>query len=198
MTTTISQVVSTNRIVTAEFVKLTLAKSTNPVTYEIMTYSNSFREETVDGTLFKPLGGLLQVGSHRRDIESTGYDMTVSLSGVEKQNLYAVLSSEYIIKGSTIEIYRAFYDDEFNIIGSAVKRYTGIITNYNVEESYGDRNDTYTISVVCSNFKTVLEKKVTGRFTNNQSWKTLGLSRDTSMKNVASMALQQFDFGKKK
>jgi hypothetical protein len=198
MSTTITQVAGVDKIVTAECVKLTLAKSTNPITYEIMTYSNTFREEIIDGVTFKPLGGLLAIGPQRRDLESTGYDMTVSLSGVEKQNLYAVLSDSYIIKGSTIEIYRLFYDEFYNVIGSAVKRYTGVITNYNIEENYGERENTYTISVVCSNFKTVLEKKVTGRFTNDKSWKTLGSSTDTSMKNVASMSLQQFDFGKKK
>jgi hypothetical protein len=77
-----------------------------------------------------------------------------------------------------------------------VLRYTGIITNYVIDENFGDMANTFVLSLHCSSFKRVLETRVAGRFTNKNSWQSF-YPNDKSMNNVAALANIRYDFGKK-
>jgi hypothetical protein len=177
----------------AEFVKLTVyneyGNAGNISTY---TFSSAYTAETIDGTVYEPLGGLLAVGGQPRDLRVTSADTSISLSGVDANNIYLVLGTK--IKGSTIEIIRGFYNNNY-ILTNAYPRFTGVITSYSITEDRTGIEDTFTVAINASSAKLVLENRVSGRFTNKSSWQVFN-STDSSMNNVYSIADQTFDFGK--
>jgi hypothetical protein len=177
----------------AEFVRLTVYNEYGNIgNANVYTFSSSYKEETIDGQVYSPLGGLLGVGIQQRDIRVTSADTSVSLSGIDGNNMYVVLAS--LIRGSKLEITRGFYNNNY-VLTSNAKRFTGIVTNYNISEERSDQNDNFTITLNASSFKTVLENRIAGRKTNSESWKESNPT-DTSMDRVPSLADRSFDFGK--
>lgn len=178
----------------AEFVKLTIyndySNIANTTTY---TFSSAYSSETIDGTTYTPLGGLLNVGVQQRDLRVTSADTSISLSGVDGNNIYIVLGTK--IKGSEIEIIRGFYNNNY-ILGNTYTRFTGIVTSYSIAEDRMDDHDTFTVTINASSYKTVLENRLAGRKTNQQSWQVFN-SSDSSMNNMYSLSGRKFDFGKK-
>ena len=99
----------------AEFVKLTIYNEYgNTANNNVYTFSSSYQEETIDGLIYSPLGGLLAVGVQQRDIRATSADTSVSLSGIDGNNMAIVLGS--LIRGSKLEITRGFYNNNYIII----------------------------------------------------------------------------------
>ena len=196
MTTYIPQVYNTTYVNNAEFVKLTVTNNDNTTT--IYTFSTSYKDETIDGVVYLALGGLIGVGAQQRDIRVTSYDTTITLSGVGPENIYAVLGTK--IKGSLIEIYRGFYDVNYEL-ENVVLRYNGIITSYTVTEELAvlDKNDVFMVSVNCSSYKTILENRISVRQTSPNHWNEYPdapATTDTSMVNVPNLINAYFDFGK--
>lgn len=193
MTQNIVEVQDAPSITSAEFVKLTVYNDFSNVSdISTYTFSSAYKPEVIDGQTFLPLGGLLQVGAQNRELSVTSSDTIISLSGISGNNMSIVLGTK--IRGSEIEVYRGFYDNN-QVLGNTYLRFTGIITSYAVEEDRSEQNDIFTIAVSASSYKTVLENRVTGRKTNSESWKFYNAS-DTSMDRVASISGVQFDFGK--
>lgn len=198
------------KVINAEFVILTVNDSANVQQTTTYTFSNSYKTESfsVGGVTytFQALGSYLSVAPQQRDLELTAYDTTITLAGIVEQNIYAVLSSDHLIKGSQVEIWRGFYDANYNLdtmLSPPVRRYRGIVTSWNISETRENQTDDFVVSINCSNFKTVLENRIAGRFTNPTNWQytynkdqpTQGL--DTSMRNVPNLINKNFDFGKK-
>lgn len=179
-----------NYINNAEFVKLTVYNADNSTT--VHTFSTSYKNETIEGTVYLALGGLLNVGSQQRDLRVSSSDTTISLSGLQSNNIYLVLGTK--IKGSKIQIFRGFYDTNY-ILTSVVKRYDGIITSYTITEDLEGETDNFAISVNCSAYKVILANKLSGRKTNSQSWKEYD-SNDISMDKVQTLDGAYFNFGK--
>jgi hypothetical protein len=181
----------------AEFVKLTIYNDvSNTADTTIYTFSSAYKYETIDGTQYSPLGGLLAVGVQQRDIRVTSADTSISLSGIPSDgsdNMAIVLGTK--IRGSKVEIIRGFYNDNY-VLTSVAQRFTGIITSYNITEERHNLVDNFTITLNASSYKNVLENRVAGRKTNGESWKVF-YPTDTSMDNVYSLADQYFDFGVK-
>lgn len=176
----------------AEFVKLTIYNDVNnPGDVSVYTFSSSYKEEEIEGQIYSPMGGLLAVGIQQRDIRVTSADTSLSLSGINGDNIYVVLANK--IRGSKLEITRGFYDDQY-ILTSAVPRFTGIITSYNISEERHDLVDNYTVSINASSFRYVLENRIAGRKTNKESWQSF-FPTDGSLNNLYSISDQQFDFG---
>tara|TARA_R110002126_G_scaffold176105_1_gene324722 strand:+ start:102 stop:773 length:672 start_codon:yes stop_codon:yes gene_type:complete len=176
----------------AEFVKLTIYNEYgNTANSNVYTFSSSYKEETIDGQAYSPLGGLLAVGVQQRDIRVTSADTTIALSGVSGNNIYVVLDNK--IRGSKLEITRGFYDNNYNLTSNA-HRFTGIVTNYQITEERQDQDDNYTVSLMASSFKSILENRIAGRKTNSESWKEYNPT-DTSMDRVPSLADRAFSFG---
>ncbi|CAB4153407.1 hypothetical protein UFOVP623_25 [uncultured Caudovirales phage] len=174
----------------AEFVKLTIVNSNTTTT--VHTFSSSYKNEVIDGTTYLALGGLLNIGSQQRDLRVTSSDTTITLSGLMSENMYLVLGTQ--IKGSLIEIWRGFYDDNY-ILVNTVRRYNGIITSYTITEDIQENIDNFVISVNCSAYKLALENRIAGRKTNSNSWKTFNPT-DVSMDKVPALDNAYFDFGK--
>ena len=176
----------------AEFIKLTVYDEFNlPTTH---TFSSSYKPEVIDGQLYLALGGLLNIGTQQRDLRVTGSDTTITLSGLESENIYLVMGTK--IKGSLIEIWRGFYGPDYLLVNT-VRRYNGVVTSYTITEDIqqNDNIDNFVISINCSAYKTVLENRISGRKTNANSWKQFNAT-DISMDNVQAISEAYFDFGK--
>jgi len=181
------------QINSAEFVKITIYNDyTDPTDTTVFTACSSYQDETIDGTVFNAAGGLLAVGSQQKDIRVTSADTTVALSGFTSGIIGTVLGTK--IRGSKLEIWRGFYNDQ-GVLTSNAKRFTGIITGYNIAEDRADLDDNFTIAVSASSYKTVLENRLASRRTNPESWESFN-PNDSSMTNIYSIATQTFDFGK--
>jgi hypothetical protein len=182
-------------VINAEFIKLTIYNDvSNSANTSVYTFSSAYQEETIDGQVYTPLGGLLAVGVQQRDLRTTSADTSITLSGIDGNNIYAALGTK--IKGSKIEITRGFYNNNY-VLANTAHRFTGIVTSYNIGEDLQliEDTDNFTVTVNASSFKSVLENRIAGRKTNPASWQVFNTT-DSSMNNIYSISDQNFDFGK--
>lgn len=194
MTTTINAVTSPS-IRHGEFVRLTVGKAPSTTVY---TFCNAAAPITVSGITFTALSVLLSVADVQRDIKSTSDDMTIALTGINPTYVSLILSSN--IKGSIVEVWRGFFDSNNQIITSPTtqffKRYQGIVSNVSITENWNEqlRQRIATCSISSSSMRRVLENRLSGMKTNQQSWQSV-YSGDTSMNRVAQISNTYFDFG---
>lgn len=183
---------SGNSINYAEFVRLT----TPSYTY---TFCNAAAPITVNGITFEDLGSLMGISEVQRNIKANSADLKITIIGINPANVGLVLGME--IKGSKLEVWRGFLDDNNQIITTPTqqffKRYQGIVNNIAIDESYDirARQRLATCVISSSSMRFVLENRVAGMITNQQNWQTL-YPNDTSMNRVAVIASTYFDFGK--
>ena len=193
MTTTMAALSAAN-IRHAEFIKLSVGST--PTVY---TFCNAAASITVSGTTYSNLGSLLMLGSVQQDMKNTAADLTISLTGIDPNNIALMLSSN--IKGSLVEVWRGFLDTNNQIITTPTtqffKRYTGIINNVSITENFDDKTRVRvaTCSIACCSMRKVLEARIGGMKTNQKSWQFV-YPNDTSMNRVSVISNQYFDFGK--
>ena len=206
MSTAITQVQDKLILRDAEFVRITMADDAGTV----YTFSTSYKQETLSSnqfpnqpyteystsTVFSPMGGLVAISGHQRDLSVTSYDTSISLAGIDQTRLNLILNADRGLKGAKVEIWRGFYTENYVLDGNPVLRYTGIVTGYNLEENYSDMADTYQMTIHCSSFKRVLEVRLAGRFTNKSSWRSVN-ANDAGMDNVAALNGAKYNFGQK-
>lgn len=157
----------------------------------VLTYSTSYKDEVISGNTYTPLGGLLTVGAQTRNMRVTSGETTLTLSGIDGNNIYTVLATN--IRGSEVEIIRGFYNNNF-VLSNTYARFRGIVTSYGITEDREGLNDNFTVSVGASSYKTVLENRIAGRKTNKESWQFFDPT-DTSMNQVYAISGVTFDFG---
>jgi len=193
MTTTMAAL-SANNIRHAEFIKLSVGST--PTVY---TFCNAAAPITVGGTTYSNLGSLLMLGNIQQDMKNTAADLTISLTGIDPNNIALMLSSN--IKGSLVEVWRGFLNTNNQIITTPTtqffKRYTGIINSVSITENFDDKARTRvaTCSIACCSMRKVLESRIGGMKTNQKSWQFV-YPGDTSMNRVSVISNQYFDFGK--
>ena len=176
----------------AEFVKITVFNDyANTANVNVYAISSSYKNETISGTTYSAVGGLLGVGAQNRNLRVTQGDTNITVSGIDGNNIGLVLDSK--IRGSEVEVIRGFYDANF-ILTNTYARFTGIITSYALEQDRINDIDNFTITLSASSYKTVLENRISGRKTNKESWRFFN-SSDASMDNVYAISGVQFDFG---
>jgi hypothetical protein len=177
----------------AEFVKLTVGTAAT-----VYTFCNAAAPITVGGITFANLGALLSVGDVQRDIKATSDDMTIQLTGIDPVNIGIILGNQ--IKGSLVEVWRGFFDANNQIITSPTtqffKRYQGIINSVSITEDFNTdaRTRIATCSISCSSMRAILQNRLSGVKTNQNSWQFL-YPNDTSMNRVAEISNTFFDFG---
>mgnify|MGYP003638999382 CR=1 FL=1 len=208
MTTTMAALTA-NNIRHAEFIKLSVGAT--PTVY---TFCNAAAPITVGGTTYSNLGSLLMLGNIQQDMKNTSADLTISLTGIDPNNIALMLSSNIKgslvevwrgflanIKGSNIDVWRGFLDSNNQIITSPsqqfFKRYTGIINSVSITETFDDKARTRvaTCSIACCSMRKILESRIGGMKTNQKSWQFV-YPGDTSMNRVSVISNQYFDFGK--
>jgi hypothetical protein len=176
----------------AEFIRITV----NGTPY---TFCNAATSITVSGITFAGLSALLTVGDVQRDLKATSDDFVFELTGLNPTYIALILSDD--IKGSIVEFWRGFLDSNNQIINTPTlqffKRYQGIVNTVSISEKFNDeiRERIATCTISCASFKQILENRIAGVKTNEQSWQVF-YSNDTSMSRTAIIQNQYFDFGK--
>lgn len=171
----------------------------NGTTYYI---SNLYAPITYNGNTYTQLGHFLNMSELQDDLKATNNNITISMSGIPPDDgspnyMNIVLNSN--IKGSRVQIFRAFfnYTNDALIPGAVYQRFNGYVSNYALNENWDQDGKlvSNTISIQCSSVHAILERKYSGRRTNNQD-QTFFFPGDTGFFLVKDLADSQFDFGK--
>lgn len=192
MTQTITSVNNQVKITDAEFIKLTIELTAGGT--ETYTFSSAYKHEVIDGVTYLPTGGFLSISQHQKSIDSTNFDTSIQLAGIDQQNIFIALSPIYKLKGSVVEIYRGFYNDAY-ILTETSLRFTGIVNSFTITEEQDENDLSYAVALTCSNFKSIFENKRSGRFTNKASWQRYAPT-DKSMNRIETLHNKAFDFGR--
>lgn len=171
----------------------------NTTTYYI---SNAYSPIVYNGNTYTQLGHFMGMSEIQDDLRITNNQIGIQLSGIPPDDgspnyMSVVLNSN--IKGSKVQIYRVFFDvstGDYNAT-QVYLRFSGYVSNYSLSENFDQDNKlvSNTIGIQCSSIHAIMEKKYTGRRTNDadqQRW----FPGDTGMYRVKILADSQFDFGK--
>jgi hypothetical protein len=192
----ITPVDGTNNIRYADFVRVT----TPSATYRFATTPSALTIPAVDAEPFDALGALIKVGNAQRDIKSTANETTFTLVGIDTALLGWVLGQE--IKGSQIEAWHGFFDTNGALIttggdGGLYQFFNGYISSFSISEEWMEETRQFVgiITVAASAIQIILQNRVAGRYTNNNSWQFFEAG-DTSMNRVAFISTINYLFGK--
>lgn len=192
----IAPVQNTNNIRYADFVRVTSPSGT----YRFATTPSALTIPAVDALPFNALGQLVRVGEAQRDIKSTANETTFTLVGIDQAMLGFVLGQQ--IKGSQIEAWKGFFDTNGQLIttggsGGLYQFFNGYISSFSITEQWLEevRQFVGVITVAASSIQLILQNRVAGRYTNDNSWQFFNAG-DTSMDRVAFITTINYQFGK--
>jgi hypothetical protein len=203
MANNIPPIQNTNNIRMADFIRITTQDALGVTEiYRLASTPSVLTIPAVDSEPFDALGPLVKVGDATRDIKSTANETSVTLVGIETAQLGWVLSNK--IKGSLIEMWHGFFDDNNELIttggtGGLYKFFTGYVNSFNITEQWFEEGRMYlgVINVTASSIQIILQNGTSGRYTNNNSWNFFAPG-DTSMERVAVIQNINYFFGKDK
>jgi hypothetical protein len=192
----ITPVDGTNNIRYADFIRIT----TPDDTYLFTTAPSNMTIAAIDAAEFNAVGVLIKVGEAQRDIKSTANETTVTLTGIDTAMLGFVLGQQ--VKGSQLEMWHGFFDTNGALITSGgvdglYQFFSGYISSFTISEQWMEEVRTYvgTITVSASPIQLILQNRLAGRYTNNNSWQFYN-SGDTSMNRVNFIETINYQFGK--
>jgi len=192
----ITPVDDTNNIRIADFVRIV----SGATTYRFATTPSALTIPAVDASPFTALGGLIKIGDATRDIKSTANETTLTFVGLDTAYLGWVLGQD--IKGSQIQMWHGFFDTNGALIttggsGGLYQFFNGYINSFSISEQWMEEIRGYvgTITMSASSIQLVLQNRVGGRFTNNNSWQFFNPG-DTSMDRVSFITNINYQFGK--
>lgn len=166
---------------------------------ETILVSSHDQSITLAGDTYPAIGDLLAVSDLTNELKASQTDVTITLSGIPSTYMAMVLTTP--IKGSKVEIRRAFFDANtgafLSISGNPILEFSGVINNFSIDEGWTDdrtQTVTSTISLSCSSIMSVLTNKVSGRRTNHAD-QTYWFPGDLSMDRVSVISDAVFDFG---
>lgn len=193
---TITPVVGTNNIRMADFIRIT----TGTATYRFTTGPSDATISAVDANPFSAVGVLMKVGDAQRDIKSTANETTITLTGIDTAMLGWVLGQN--VKGAKVELWHGFYDTSNALIttggvGGLYQFFNGFINSFSISEQWMEEARAFvgTITVSASAIQLILQNRVAGRYTNNNSWQFFN-ANDTSMNRVNYLETVNFPFGR--
>jgi len=186
----------TSNIRIADFIRI----NTGVATYRFTTAPNNITVSAVDTNPFSAVGTLMRVGNIQRDIKSTANETTVTLVGIDTSMLGWVLGQR--VKGSSIQMWHGFFDTNGSLIttsgtGGLYQFFDGIVTSFAISEQWMEEARMYvgTITVSASAIQLILQNRIAGRYTNNNSWQFFNTG-DTSMNRVSFIETINYAFGK--
>lgn len=192
----IAPVDGTSSIRLADFLRV----NTGGDIYRFTTAPSDTLVPAVDSTAFSAVGTLMKVGDVQRDIKSTANETTVTLIGIDTAMLGWVLGQT--VKGSQIEMWHGFYNEDNELItsggtGGLYQFFSGVITSFTISETWMEEARGYvgTITIAASAIQLILQNRIAGRYTNNNSWQFFN-SGDTSMNRVNFIETINYQFGK--
>ncbi len=158
--------------------------------------SNAYKAVTYNSNSYTECGAFLQVGQFSEDIKTTNGDINIALSGIPSNIDYIQTILGANIKGGTCKVYRAFFDDNYQIT-NVYQRFSGIITNYSISEDENilDSRITNSVGISVASINTLLENRVTGQRTNPADRKEL-YPTDETFYRVPELHNVNFDFGR--
>lgn len=180
----------------AMFVKVTVYDDVG--VDEVWTYSDYHKTLTIDGTNYTGLGQLMNLTESQTDLRLSGFELTMSISGIPSANISDFLNKK--IKGSSVQVLRGIFDVNtgtlLSITGNPAGRFYGIVTNYAINEDYPEfgKDATNTISMICNSNVGMFGSKLAGRYTNPASEKKY-YPNDLSMDRVPNISNSNFNFG---
>lgn len=191
----ITPVQNTNNIRIADFVRITTPTNT----YRFSTAPTALTIPAVDSVPFSAVGSLVTIGDVQRDIKSTGNDTTVTFIGLDTALLGWILSQN--VKGSQVEMWHGFFNTDGTLItsggtGGLYQFFNGYIHAFAISEQWMEqvRKFVGTITITASNIQTILNNRIAGRYTNDNSWQFF-TPGDTSMNRVAFISTINYRFG---
>ena len=158
--------------------------------------SNAYKAVTYNSNSYTECGALLQVSQFTEDIKTTNGDITISLSGIPSNINYLQTILGAKIKGGIATVYRAFFNDNYEIT-NVYQRFKGVITNFSVSEdaSLLESELTNSVAVSVASINTLLENRIAGQRTNPTD-RLEFFATDQTFKRVPDLHNVQFDFGK--
>lgn len=161
---------------------------------EVYRISNIYTPITHQGETYLPLGNFIGVSDIIDDITASNADVSINLSGINEDAITLVLATP--IKGSEVQIFRAFIDEDTGLplSGQVYLRFKGYINNFSIGETYGMSDSSHTVSMSATSIHSLLEKKQTGRRTRPTDQKRF-YPGDTSMDRIVSLNKTTFNFG---
>jgi hypothetical protein len=201
MSNNIPPIQNTNNIRMADFIRVTTTDALGATQiYRLASTPSVLTIPAVDSEPFDALGALVKVGDATRDIKSTANETSITLVGIESAQLGWVLSNK--IKGSLIEMWHGFFDDNNELIttggtGGLYKFFTGYVNSFNITEQWFEESRMYygVINVTASSIQIILQNGTSGRYTNNNSWQFF-TAGDTSMDRVSVIQNINYFFGR--
>jgi hypothetical protein len=153
---------------------------------------------TINSESYTALGQLLSISDSSSELRATPQEVTIQISGIPNTNVTDIINNP--VKGSSIKIYRAFFDPStgqlLSISGNPAQKFQGIVSNYDVSDELdmGSLIGTVTVTLTCTNVVELLNNKIAGRRTNTVDQKTYYPS-DISMDRVYALVNSNFNFG---
>jgi hypothetical protein len=186
----------TNNIRYADFVRVT----TPDITYRFATTPIPMTIPAVDALPFDAVGPLVKVGNAQRDIKSTANETTFSLVGIDTAMLGWVLGQN--VKGAQIEAWHGFFNANNELItdggtGGLYQFFNGYVNSFSINEEWMEDIRQYVgmITVSASSIQMILQNRIAGRYTNDNSWQFYDAG-DTSMNRVSFVSTINYYFGK--
>jgi hypothetical protein len=174
----------------ATFVKITIDG------YGDLNMSNHRVSYTIGSDTYNTLGDLLAITEATSELTASDKRITITISGVPQGNRNLV--ENYYVKGSPVEIRRAFFDPVtgalLSVAGNPALRFTGIVTNFGISEDWNqnDKTASNTIMFDCASTMILAKRKKTGRKTNPDDFPA-----DRSFDRVPQLSQSNFAFGAK-
>lgn len=162
--------------------------------FEIAYISDYSSSVTFGGNTYTNIGRLLGITAVSSELKASPNELSISLSGIPTDSVSNVLTKE--IKGSTVEIYRGFFNASTGTLlslgSNPILKFKGIVTNYDVSDDVdiAAQIATTTITLACASDVEVLSNKVSGRRTN-----PVDFPDEDSMNRVTALANSNFNFG---
>jgi hypothetical protein len=171
--------------------------------YGVLRLSTFHKEITItesDGFnyAYAPAGILMSVSESVSELRASSVETAIGLSGIPIE--YAQGVQAVRIKGSRVEIRRVFTDPltdaPLAIAGNPIFMFQGVVTNYGFSEQYNEfsLDSSLVINLSCSSLVDMLNTKITGRRTNQESMLQF-YDTDTSFNRITNLIGRPFDFG---
>lgn len=159
-------------------------------------FSDYYRPITLNEVTYTGIGNFLSITDTYSELKATKAEVTMTISGIPNTSVTDFINNT--VKGSTIEVVRAFFNPMtgqiLDIPGNPTGKFKGIVNNYSINETWDGQSASNTVSLMCNSIIGQIQTKISGRRTNKQDQRSF-YPTDSSMDRVASLANGSFNFG---
>lgn len=170
-----------------------------------LRYNDSIYDVTTTDGTYTGLGPLLTVSSSKNALRSNNAQISIGISGIPANDAKAILYSS--IKGSSITLFRAFYQSGTNTpisdldfpfaSGGITGRFAGFVSTYTMEDVIDPETGIGTVSILmdCVPLTNILSRLTKGLRTNPVDLRYLTNDTDVSFDNIPALEEAEWFFG---